>query len=282
MPPIAECLSFHVVAQGECWLEVGEEKPIFLRTGDLVLVPHGRGHWMRSEPGAASCGRVDEMPQEMLSDHYSLLRCGGGGAKSVLICGVVGFDQPTVSRLLDQLPVVIHIEDLSAEQDRIRQILRLMASELRELKPGGEAVTTRLADILIIEVIRSWLATDPAARTGWLAALRDPQLHPALTAIHRSPGTDWTVESLARQATMSRSAFAARFTHLVGEPAMRYLTRHRMDVACTRLTQGDSTVATIATDLGYQSETSFSKAFTRTVGTPPATYRRTTRRTSDV
>jgi AraC-like DNA-binding protein len=274
LPPFGNCVTFHLVTRGGGWLEVEDETPVYLRAGDIALVPHGRGHWMRSSPDAPPTGRADELPQELVNEHFSLLRCGGDGPRSTLICGIVSFDQPAVGRLLDLLPAVIHIEGTDEGESRIRDAIRMMTAELRQPRPGGEAVTTRLADILMIEAIRFWLASDPAARTGWLGALQDPQLGRAIAAVHKSPGHDWTVESLAREAAMSRSAFAARFTELVGEPAMRYVTRSRMDLARSRLQSGDTTVAAMAADLGYQSEASFSRAFTRTVGASPGAVRR--------
>ncbi len=274
LPPFGNCVTFHLVTRGGCWLEVADNAPVYLRAGDIALVPHGRGHWMRSHPDAPVTGRADELPQQMVNDHFSVLRCGGDGARSTLICGVVSFDQPGVRRLLDLLPAIMHLEDTDEGESRIRDAIHMMTAELRRPRPGGEAVTTRLADILMIEAIRTWLARDPAARSGWLGALQDPQLGRAIAAVHRSPGHDWTVESLAREAAMSRSAFAARFTELVGEPAMRYVTRCRMELAHSRLEDGDTTVAAVAADLGYQSEASFSRAFARIAGTSPGAVRR--------
>ena len=276
MPAFGNCVTFHLVSRGGCWLEAEAAgvAPVYLRAGDIALVPHGRGHWLRSQPDAPPTGRVDELPQQLVNEHFSLLRCGGDGARSTLICGVVSFEQPAVGRLLELLPAIMHIEATDEGESRIRDAIRMMTAELRELRPGGEAVTTRLVDILVIEAIRSWLAGDPAARTGWLGALQDPQLGHAIAAVHRSPGRDWTVELMAREAAMSRSAFAARFTELVGEPAMRYVTRCRMELAHSRLANGDSTVAAVAADLGYQSEASFSRAFSKIVGAPPGAIRR--------
>ena len=152
-------------------------------------------------------------------------------------------------------------------------ILGLMAAEARALRPGGEAVITRLADILVIQAIRSWLETDPAARTGWLGALQDRQIGPAIALIHRDPARAWTVASLADELAMSRSAFAARFTELVGEPAMPYVTRWRMHVAVGALRDEGATVAELADRLGYRSEAAFSRAFKRVVGVPPGALR---------
>src|SRR5262245_21190637 len=152
--------------------------------------------------------------------------------------------------------------------------LRLMAAEARELRPGGEAVITRLADVLVVQAIRVWLETDPAARTGWLGALQDKQVGRALTLIHRDPARAWTVASLARELAMSRSAFAARFTELVGEPVMHYVARWRMQVAFGSLRDENATVAEIAGRLGYGSEAAFARAFKRVTGVAPGSVRR--------
>ena len=132
---------------------------------------------------------------------------------------------------------------------------------------------TRLADILVIQTIRAWIEKDPAAQTGWLGALRDPQIGRALALLHRDPARAWTVASLASEAAMSRSAFAARFTELLREPAMQYVTRWRMHLALERLKESDAPLADLAERLGYQSEAAFSRAFKRVVGISPGAAR---------
>jgi len=149
-----------------------------------------------------------------------------------------------------------------------------MAAEASELRPGGETVITRLADILVIQAIRSWIQEDPAAQTGWLGALQDTQMGPAIMLIHRNPDHPWTVASLASEVAMSRSAFAARFTKLVGEPAMHYVARWRMHLALTWLNEGRVTQAELASRLGYQSEAAFSRVFKRFNGISPGAVRR--------
>ena len=156
----------------------------------------------------------------------------------------------------------------------MQSMLRLMAAEAGELRPGGEAVITRLGDILVIQAIRAWMEGDPGARTGWLGALQDPQIGRAISLIHRDPARDWTVASLADEVAMSRSAFAARFTELVGEPAMRYVARWRMNVALSALKEEGATVAELADRLGYRSEAAFSRAFKRVIGSSPGAARR--------
>jgi AraC-like DNA-binding protein len=156
----------------------------------------------------------------------------------------------------------------------IQSTLRFMATEARQVRPGGEAVITRLADILVIQAIRSWIAQDPAAQTGWLGALQDRQIGHAISLIHRDPARAWTLASLAAEVAMSRSAFAARFTELVGEPAMHYLARWRMHVALTWLREEEAPLGDLALRLGYQSEAAFSRAFKRFIGVSPGAARR--------
>jgi AraC-like DNA-binding protein len=156
----------------------------------------------------------------------------------------------------------------------MQSMLRLMAAEAAELRPGGEAVITRLGDIIVIQAIRAWMESDPAAQRGWLGALQDPQIGRAISHIHRDPARDWTVASLAHELAMSRSAFAARFTELAGEPVMSYVARWRMHVAVAALKEEGATVGQLAHRLGYRSEAAFSRAFKRVIGVSPGAIRR--------
>jgi AraC-like DNA-binding protein len=274
LPPFEGCLSFHAVTAGRCWLSVEGAEERVLEEGDLALVPHGRGHCLSSEAGIPAT-RIDALPHVHVNERYAILRHGGGGARTSLVCGVVRFDHPAAHHLMTLLPRVIHVEASSSPQmEWIQSALRLMAAEARELRPGGETVVTRLSDILVIQAIRSWIEQDPKAQTGWLGALSDHQIGGALALIHREPSRPWTVASLAFEAAMSRSAFAARFTELVGEPVMRYVARFRMHVARTWLEDEDVGVGEMAGRLGYQSEAAFSRAFKRYLGVPPGSVRR--------
>ncbi|MDQ3410692.1 MAG: AraC family transcriptional regulator, partial [Chloroflexota bacterium] len=193
-----------------------------------------------------------------------------------LICGAVRFDHPVARNLVEILPEIIHIEASNTPQmDWMQSTLRLMAAEACELRPGGEAVITRLGDILVIQAIRAWMESDPAAQRGWLGALRDPQIGRAISHIHRDPARNWTVASLAHELAMSRSAFAARFTELVGESVMSYVARWRMQVAVAALKAEGATVGELADRLGYRSEAAFSRAFKRIIGVSPGAIRRT-------
>jgi AraC-like DNA-binding protein len=278
LPPEPHSMWFHVVNAGRCWLEVDGEEPRHLQSGDFALVPHGQGHRLVSEAGAAA-PRVDGLEYDYASDRYAILRYGGGGAPTSLVCGTVRFGHPAAHNLVALLPRTIVIEAAwspAPEADWMQSTLRLIAAEGRELRPGGEAVITRLSDILVIQAIRSWIAGDPAGQTGWLGALQDPRIGRAMSLVHRDPATPWSVASLARASAMSRSAFAARFTELVGEPVMRYVTRWRMQVAVDWLQHDETAVTELAARLGYESEAAFSRAFKRTVGISPGAARRAT------
>lgn len=267
---------FHVVTSGRCRLEVEGCDDHVLQPGDFALVPHGAGHRLASESGVPAA-KLFELPREQVSDRYEILRHGGGGAPTTVICGAVRFDHPAAHRLVTLLPKVISVQAWnSPELDWIQSTFRLMAVEAKELRPGGETVITRLADILIIQAIRSWITKNPAARTGWLGALQDQQIGRAIALVHRNPGRSWTVASLADEVAMSRSAFAARFTELVGEPAMHYLARWRMHIALTWLEEEDAPLGEMARRLGYESEAAFSRAFKRFIGFPPGAVRRST------
>jgi AraC-like DNA-binding protein len=274
LPAIADSLMFHVVINGSCWLEVGEAEQLRLQPGDLALVPHGAGHMLRSDPAAFTPGLFD-LPRDAVSERYEVIRVNGGGEPARLLCGTVYFDHPAARQLSALLPPVILVQGWrSAESEWIASTLRLMASEAQSPRPGGEEVITRLADILVIQAIRVWLEQESPAASGWLSALHDPQVGRALAMIHREPAREWRVETLAAAVAMSRSAFAERFSRLVGEAPMQYVTRWRMYLALDALREERATVGEIALRLGYGSEAAFSRAFKRFVGVPPGTARR--------
>lgn len=274
LPPMKRYLMFHLLTSGQCLLEVGRGASYALQTGDFVLIPHGAGHRLMSKPGI-TCGKLFDLPREQVSERYEILRHGGGLAPATMICGAVQLDSPAAKQLIRLLPPVIHLEATrSAYGEAMSDTLRLMASEARSPRPGGEAITTRLADIMVIQAIRAWIENDPAARTGWLGALRDKQIGRAMTLVHRDPAQDWTVASLASTVGMSRSGFAARFAKLVGTPAMQYVLQWRMNSALTELTDNDIPVATVAARFGYQSEAAFSRAFKRVMGFTPGSVGR--------
>ena len=276
LPRRENCVSFHVVTAGSCWLEAGGRRKL-LQAGDLALVPHRLGHKLLSHPGAPPA-RIDQLDHEYVSDRYAILRYGGGGAPTTLICGAARFDHPASRHLVALLPDLIHLKAGGFDQvDWLSTTLRFMAAEARELHPGGETVITRLADILVIQAIRSWIEHGPAGEANWLRAVQDRHIGQAIVLMHRDPERRWTVASLAAEVAMSRSTFAARFTQLAGEPAMHYLARWRMQLALAWLEAHETSIGEAAIRLGYRSEAAFKRAFRRYMGISPGAVRRRTR-----
>jgi AraC-like DNA-binding protein len=274
LPPMRNCLMLHVVTSGRCVLEVEGAPSRLLQQGDLTLVPHGEGHLVASAPGLVA-SKLFEIPREQLSERYEILRLGGDGERTTMICGLFQFDDPAAQQLVTLLPKVITVDAWAIPQaEWIQSTLRMIAAEAKEMNPGGETVITRLADILVIHGIRFWITHSSFAQTGWLGALRDPQIGPVISKIHRRPAHGWSLESLAAEASMSRSAFAARFTELVGESAMHYVTRWRMNAARSRLVESGVTVAEVANSVGYESEAAFNRAFKRHLGISPGAAKR--------
>lgn len=266
-------MTFQIVMAGHGWLEVEGEEPLRLERGSLTLIPHGTAHTIRSERHVAA-QPLFELPVEKISDRYEVLRLGGGGSPTQAMYGVMQFDHVAAQRLVELLPRVLHIaigdEDTNGWLD---STLRFITREAAVLRPGGETVITRLSDIVVIQAIRAWLDESPDARRGWLGALNDPQIGRALASIHREPRRSWTVDSLAREAAMSRSAFSARFTQLLDEPAMRYLTRWRMQLARARLQETSEPLSAIASYFHYESESAFCRTFKRFYGVSPGSFR---------
>lgn len=269
LPPFDDCLMFHIVTSGHCWLTVEGEEPTLLQAGSLVLLPHGKGHSIVSDVEQPTTPLFD-IPVEKVSERLELMHYGGGGATTQLTCGVARFDHAAGKELIKSLATVMHIHSWMEEEDNwLQSTLRFIAREARELKPGSETVITHLADILIIQAIRAWIDSAPTGESGWITALRDKQIGRALALIHRHPENDWTVDGLAREIGMSRSGFSARFSALMGESAMRYVTRWRMQLARLQLKESSEPLVAVAERLGYQSEAAFSRAFKREFGISP-------------
>jgi AraC-like DNA-binding protein len=261
---------FHAVTSGRCDLVVGSDRRQ-LEAGDLALVPHGAGHQIEAE-GPSEHPLIPDLPHEEMSDDYAVLRYGDEGPLTELVCGGLRLEHPNARRLLDALPPVVHVR--TVRRTVLGSTLDLLGEEVAGHAVGSEAVISRLCDILVIQAIREWMAGVEATDSPWLTAMGDAQVGPALAALHAEPAEPWTVGSLASRASMSRSAFAARFRELLGQPVMGYLTELRMQLAVDLLHRGDRTVAEIATAVGYESGASFTRVFKRQFGTSPRQLRR--------
>jgi AraC-like DNA-binding protein len=273
LPALDNYLMFHAITFGTCRLETPGIPACTLRAGDFVVLPHGQGHNLLSQANV-ECIPLFDLTRQVISERFELIRLGEGDTSARMICGAVRFDHPTGRALVSMLPALIHMDAIYSTSDWMDDILRFMASEVKTLNPGGEAVVTRLADILVIQAIRAWIANSPDTGIGWLGALKDKQIGRALMLMQKQPERAWTLASLASEVAMSRSAFAERFTTLVGDSAMQYLTKWRMQVAHIMLKEQNISVADLAMKVGYQSEAAFNRTFKRITGLTPGAVRR--------
>ena len=216
---------------------------------------------------------IDEFPLEEIGDKVYQLAAGGGGARALLFCCSVDFEEPAINPLLELMPSALLVRGAATHDATLRVLLDTMAGEVTEQRVGAATVLTRLADVVITRVIRMWVEARGEDATGWLAAIRDPKIGRALAAIHRRPGHAWSVEALADIAHVSRSMFSERFMSAVGVPPARYLSRWRMHLASIWLRNNRRTVSEVAAELGYESDASFSRAFKRYTGLPPSAVR---------
>lgn len=262
---------FHFVAAGSCWMDSQMLGWIPLQAGDVALLPRGDGHALADSPRGKT-RRLEDLPAEPVGERLYRLRAGGRGAKTVLACCSVKFEEPALHPLLELMPPVLVVRGAATRDATLPALIDTMAAEVLEQRVGASTILVRLADVIIARVIRAWVESGEDT-SGWLVAIRDPSIGRALAAIHRQPGERWSVESLADVARTSRSIFAERFTGTVGIPPARYLARWRMHLARGWLRDPRQGVAEVAARLGYDSEAAFSRAFKRLTGAPPSALR---------
>ncbi|RJG07800.1 AraC family transcriptional regulator [Noviherbaspirillum cavernae] len=262
---------FGLVVRGGCLLSVeGVVQPIALTAGDCYVLARGTPYVLRDKAGTptVSCTSV-------VRDRIGgVVDLGGGGTPATVICGWFTFDELSAQPLVELLPTVLHVRMDQARVHALQATLQLLAMETEQPGLGSSLVISRLADIVFVQAIRAHVAASGDAAPGWLAALSDRKIGPALRAMHRDIAKSWTVESLASIATLSRSAFAMRFKERVGESPLEYLTRWRMFKASCMLRQSNRSLGEIADVIGYESESAFNKAFKRAMGLAPGAYRR--------
>jgi AraC-like DNA-binding protein len=273
---INEC-AFLVVAQGSCWLQVAGHLPVQLVRGDVLMLPGGPAAALTSSlPGNAR--PATELLAEHPRDADGVVDLGGSGPAVHLIHGEFTFEHDRPHPVLSLLPPLLHIPGApAAGGGELGGVVDMLAAELAKRGPGSGAVVANLADILFVHILRAWLAAGEHPGPSWLGALRDDQIGTALARLHAHPDRPWTIESIAAEVAMSRAAFARRFTRLVGEAPLAYLTRWRLNLAARQLRDTDEPIASVAGQVGYGSEYSFSRAFTRYHGQPPSRYRRQSR-----
>jgi AraC-like DNA-binding protein len=272
LPQMKEVV-FHIAVRGTCglWRE-GDNSALWLGAGDLAILPHGDHHVLKDSERSA----VAENPEVTgAGSCCPMLRIHGDGADTELVCGKFHLDRPEIQPLLSFLPPVIHLRAGNRHADAwLDATLKLIAEETATPQPGRDALINRMLGVLFIQAIRSYIAGLPPEHKSWFSALKDPVVGAALEVIHSSPGKPKTLEILASEVGVSRSELASRFKDRVGESPVSYMTRWRMQVAARLLEEEQLTVSQVAVRLGYEFEATFSRAFKRVVGIPPASYRR--------
>ena len=265
---------FHLLGSGGGYLSLEGDStpPMRIEGGGVLLFPFGHAH--------SICDELTSPPTGVLhvvySAHSEFQAFPGTdeGSKMVVLCGAFHLEHPGAFPLLHSLPKVIHIPAKQGHREPgFSEIVELIAREAAAPRLGTQVMLRRLTELLFIHIIRVWVEQQAEDSTGWLAALHDQSISTALGLIHQSPERGWKVEELAEEVALSRSVFSVRFTRLVGEPPITYLTHWRMHKA-TRLLKNNVEVDKIAELLGYESEVAFRKAFKREVGMPPARYRK--------
>jgi len=273
-PGAERVVIFHLITEGECWVELGDEPPMKLIAGDAVIFPQGDAHRMASAPGL-SPAKGGAPLSEVLARRPRQLMYGGGGAATRLVCGYLACDHKLAQMLLAGLPPIVRVNVRGSNAGMwLEASVRYALAEARSPRPGGAGVLAKLSEVLFIEVLRLYMNEQGSDRTGWLAGVGDRIVGAALNALHARPAQAWTLEDLAREAGTSRSVLAERFQHLVGSSPMQYLTQWRMLLAANLLSRSNAPLARIAEDVGYQTDTAFSRAFRREFGSPPAAWRR--------
>jgi len=269
LPGAEHLISYHVLIKGSCFAGLAGEEQVELLAGDVIIFPHGDSTVMSSarglEIGAGTNSKSPaRYPETVLLGEHGLQRTS-------FVCGFLGCESRPFNPLIAALPRLLHVRGML--DSWAGGFTRQLVEESRHQRAGSDTVLTRLAELMFIEVLRRYLADLPAGQSGWLAGLRDETVGRALSLLHGRPERNWTLANLAREVASSRSNLARRFTELVGQPPMQYLANWRMQVAANLLVQRTDKVATIAAEVGYDSEAAFSRAFKKSTGHAPGAWR---------
>lgn len=270
---------FHLLVRGECWIQVSGEDPLLLKPGDLVVVPHGAEHVLSDMPNRPAAS-LDAVIEESGFSGSGALVYGDAeaGTPASLVCGHFEFDEDAMHPMIEALPAFIHIEAEDTGNNLwLDSVMRIASVETESDLPGSEAVVHRLSEIIFIQVIRAYVArAGDSARC--LAAIADPHISRAIGAFHNAPGSDWTLESLAKEAALSRTSFVERFGTLMNMTPQQYLRRWRMIRARRDIIDTSDATSQVARRYGYRSDSAFNKTFKQEFGMGPGRLRRHHRR----
>jgi AraC-like DNA-binding protein len=267
---------YHYVLEGNAYAQLPGGAKVELTKGDIVMIPHGDSHLLGNGKHARP---VDSMKafEKNLSEGLKLARHGGGGEVTRLVCGFMVFEPRMSSVVLSGLPkiVKVHLSDGPSSQ-WIRDSIRFAVGE-ENSGDGSGLVVAKLSEVLFVETLRRFVSELSETNSGWLAGARDPAIGKALALLHDDPALDWTVEDLAREVGLSRTRFAERFRHFIGDSPIAYLKKWRLKVGAEALISTEKSVAEIAVAVGYGSESAFNRAFKHEYGSPPAVFRKSRR-----
>lgn len=274
MPEAQHVVVYHLVTEGSCQVAFTGEAPKTAQTNELIIIPSGDAHLLGgdlSDPRA----EATQMVVQRSPDETPRLRYGGGGAATRLICGYLACDSALFNTILAALPrlMILNMGDSPSGQ-WLTSSLQFSLAECAAPKAGADTVLAKLSELMFVEAIRRHIESLPPEQHGWLAGLSDRFVGKTLALMHSKPAHAWTVDELASCVGLSRSALAERFTALLGQPPMQYLTRWRLQLAADLLHSSQRAIAAIAAEVGYDSETAFSRAFKRELGSAPAAWRR--------
>ena len=270
LPGAENLVSYHIVTEGSCWGGLDDTRQFLLEPGDAIVFPQGDPHFVSSVEGM----RLTHGSDYGAPDRYlETVRVGSGGGPRVnFVCGFLGCDLRPFNPLIASLPRVLHVPQPATGW--LAEFPRQVVAESRRERGGGATLLTSMAEVMFVEVLRRYMESTSAGRTGWLAALKDPIVGPALGQLHDRPAYAWSLAELARAANTSRSVLSERFSEVMGMPPMQYLAQWRLQLAAEQLSSGSEKVATVGARVGYDSEAAFSRAFKRATGLSPASWRR--------
>ncbi|WKD50958.1 AraC family transcriptional regulator [Microbulbifer spongiae] len=265
---------FHIVIRGQCWIQIeGEGDWKFMANGDLVIVPHGASHKL-ADAKSTDTRPLDDVLQEVGFSGEGPLIYGGGGAGCCLVCGEFSFDALGGHPLLENLPKKLYVSgDTTYNSKWLENAIGFIGHEAASHDPGAHAIINRLSEIILIQVIRTTLAASKDT-IPFLSAFTNSRINKVLTAIHKNPSNDWSVERLGQLANMSRSSFSNRFTELVRMTPLQYVIFVRLQQACRLLIETSMPLISIAERIGYRSEAAFSQVFKKQHGVRPGEFRR--------
>jgi AraC-like DNA-binding protein len=263
--PLDAPVKLDAVVQGSCWLIADDEPPVRLATGDAVVLNHVESMVLCSDP---------QLRPALPAPASDSLDRPGARDDVAIIGGHIALAPGAADLFTSALPHVTHASASAAEAAEMRHVLSRIMNETSGDHPGASFAADQYAQLLLLQVLRTGLQGDALSHPGWLRLFADPQLRPAVSAMHAEPARAWGLSGLAAAAGMSRSHFAYQFRAVSGQPPLTYLTHWRVRLGARALRESDTTVAALAERLGYASESSFSHAFTRITGTSPGQYRR--------